>query len=889
MKKRLDEIRKALQFRIQVLMQVDLGSIRDEILQSLDDITQQVLVAVLAGKDEIVEQLALSNRLASQRHDQLFKSISESPNTPFREKDIIERIKGELYYERQNDRSDDIVEAHEETFRWALENTVSNPHASNLYMWLQRGDGVYWISGKAGSGKSTLMKFLHQDAGLQDALKTWAGNARLITVSFYFWNAGSSLQKSQEGLLRSILYQMLDQEPSLGKILFPKQYLAGATWTHFPTFHELRRAVSRFTCSFDGSIKVAMLIDGLDEFDTVDLTMTELADMFIAITRSSNFKALLSSRPLAPFEYTFKQRPQLRLHHLTYNDITLYVNDKLAKHPRFAVLSSENKNGSQALIREIVTSATGVFLWVKLVVQSLLEGLQNYDRLSDLHERLLELPHDLEDLFRHMLRKIPTNYKVESSRMIQIVRCHENVRKASRDDDGYGLRAIALHFATEFDDTAAMDTHIGQISISHRQRCEEDVTGRLRSRCVGLLEVQFRNEESPDVLHQPPSFCYIEYLHKSVADFFARNDVWAEIEGYTNDTGFCAYTALLRSAIVQAKYTMPDRSSGLEPIWKLVDSAMNYAQLAETTTKVASATLLDDLDRCICIHFEAHMSMEDARHLIAYNASEHVMTWYDCFEYIKSDQYEEFWHDNFLALAIRYGLALYVQTKLDTSKKSIIQKHGRPLLDYACDPGSRSLLDFTSRYPKTLPAIVLSLLEHGADPNETWGIRQNTPWHNALCAHRVDPFTWIAVLKYLIQHGANPDANVDKKTTMEDGQPTTTRRSALRYLKRSVARTTQDQLSSWHSHKWRKFIYDATPPSDVLEQFQLIADEVIQLLIAKGAKEEEWYNIGDGAFVQVYPKRLTPSDISERDVPKIVNPGRNPLSRLRRRVQSRQI
>jgi hypothetical protein len=154
-KDRLDVIHKALQFRIQVLMREDQISMRDEILQSLDEVTRQVLVAILIGKDEIAKQQEMSFRLASRRHDQLVKLISNNWNWSIGPEDVLSRIQSQLRHQWQNNRFDDIAQAHKNTFRWAIQNNAPDPSGPSLYTWLREGDGVYWISGKAGSGTST--------------------------------------------------------------------------------------------------------------------------------------------------------------------------------------------------------------------------------------------------------------------------------------------------------------------------------------------------------------------------------------------------------------------------------------------------------------------------------------------------------------------------------------------------------------------------------------------------------------------------------------------------------------------------------------------------------------------------------------------------------------
>lgn len=105
-----------------------------------------------------------------------------------------------------------------DTFNWAFDDV-----SVGLNKWLQKGTGIFWINGKPASGKSTLMKYLYQDPRTKELLRAsgWQSRARLTTASFFFHHRGNNMQKSFEGLLRSLISQILEQEKILFRLLYP--------------------------------------------------------------------------------------------------------------------------------------------------------------------------------------------------------------------------------------------------------------------------------------------------------------------------------------------------------------------------------------------------------------------------------------------------------------------------------------------------------------------------------------------------------------------------------------------------------------------------------------------------------------------------------------------
>lgn len=137
---------------------------------------------------------------------------------------LMEAIK----FSSMTDREESVTVAHSKTFDWIFSS--DKPTAvqgwrpkSSLSGWLQNGEqheGIYWISGKAGSGKSTLMQFIMHHAKTVSLLRSWARNKRLITAGFYFWISGTLEQRSQTGLIRHLLTQLLDQQRHLIPMVF---------------------------------------------------------------------------------------------------------------------------------------------------------------------------------------------------------------------------------------------------------------------------------------------------------------------------------------------------------------------------------------------------------------------------------------------------------------------------------------------------------------------------------------------------------------------------------------------------------------------------------------------------------------------------------------------
>lgn len=145
-------------------------------------------------------------------------------------------------------------------------------------------------------------------------------------VVLLLWNPGTHLQRSLEGLLRSVVFQALEECPELAERIFDAGFVQRIDKHHSPTIPELKLAFSCLTTpgltDISGApIRLVLLIDGLDEFDAGTTSLMELAALFTTAAQSPSFKAVLSSQPENAFEEAFVNCSKLRLHHLTHSDV----------------------------------------------------------------------------------------------------------------------------------------------------------------------------------------------------------------------------------------------------------------------------------------------------------------------------------------------------------------------------------------------------------------------------------------------------------------------------------------------------------------------------------------------------------------------------------------
>ena len=431
-----------------------------------------------------------------------------------------------------------VYEAYHDTYGWIFENPTDYQKWGDFNEYLRSVNTVepYFINGKAGSGKSTLMKFILQHERTTSALTQWAGSDyELMMIHFFFWNTGESLQKTHVGMLRGLLYAVLDKYPELVPAVFPKLYRG---WNQSiaksqPEYVELKVALS-LLISKAHFLKLAIFIDGVDEFEGDHSDMSH----FLRSLVSKNVKLVVSSRPINACLETFANSPSLRLQDLTRPDMESFVRGELSSEKEMTALMEEYPDQAPHLGTAILQKAEGVFLWVKLVVGLLVKGLRDGDTIGELYATLESLPSDLKDLYQRMFDSLPPKHQVEAAHTFRLERVW-------RDLFTQPLPALALSFALS-NPSEALAAPCVPVTYAAAILTVKRLAKRVRSRCVGLLEVAL---ETKDQCKDHVGSAYIQYHHQTVAEFLRQDDIWQSICGKTQsqatDPHLCLASACL--------------------------------------------------------------------------------------------------------------------------------------------------------------------------------------------------------------------------------------------------------------------------------------------------------------------------------------------------------
>ncbi|KAK4442622.1 hypothetical protein QBC34DRAFT_225198 [Podospora aff. communis PSN243] len=288
--------------------------------------------------------------------------------------------------------------AQSETCAWFL----STPEATDWEDESKAGihAGLLWIKGKAGAGKSVLMKYLFSQAKQQ---KYGQSPNKPIITSFFFNARGGELEQSSLGCYRSILLQLVEAEPGLEAAMdhlssSGLRFIERHGWNVECLTQTLVRAMGMLTRP------LKCFIDALDECDENEVRdmvafFEHLGEVAIASETSAHVQICFSSRhypsivPKKGLQVTLEDQAQHR------DDIARYIDCELRL---------EDWDQSDDIKAEVLRRCSNIFLWAALVVPILNREYAS-GRKSTLSKRLDAIPPGLDELFDMILTRDDDN------------------------------------------------------------------------------------------------------------------------------------------------------------------------------------------------------------------------------------------------------------------------------------------------------------------------------------------------------------------------------------------------------------------------------------------------------------------------------------------------
>ncbi|KAH6682381.1 hypothetical protein F5X68DRAFT_263347 [Plectosphaerella plurivora] len=437
-----------------------------------------------------------------------------------------------LNFDRLFSRVDSVKDGQFDRFLSRLESkelgAVTVQARDAVRLWGTKGGIVLHISGKPGSGKSTLMKLLSQNEGLHDTLTTWAGGKKLVIARLFFWNAGSPLEKSLEGLYRSILFQVLRQCPDLADHVFPQskhqssnyeQHTSSSiSYRQFELQNAMELLIQSFTKHCD--YRLCLFVDGLDELDGKSHDYQKLAKQLREWATNPYVRICTSSRPYHEFHHVFGKIARINLHELTDPDIYEFSH-KILMDSNDGHLEPEEIHN---LAREITHGSEGVFLWARIVAHTLSEGILHGDTYRSLEAKILNTPKDLTDFLLHLFQSISPEDRGRAYLLLLTL----------REWPTHSFNAIAVSWMEDLEDgdfpynrprCAYTDEQVG--------KCVQYAERQLKLVCKGLLELRSDGHEKDLYFGQR-----IEFFHRTALDFVRQPEIVLAMQQHLGNRAF---------------------------------------------------------------------------------------------------------------------------------------------------------------------------------------------------------------------------------------------------------------------------------------------------------------------------------------------------------------
>ncbi|KAM7198335.1 Heterokaryon incompatibility protein (HET) domain containing protein [Rhypophila sp. PSN 637] len=273
--------------------------------------------------------------------------------------------------------------------------------------------GLLWLKGNPGTGKSTLMK----EAFRRAVADQDTSNTQL--AAFFFDAKGCELDRSPVGLYRSLLHHLLPKNHRHLRnfVQLFKEKGPGRNGTNAAVQPWQEKELETFIqtmLSDNANKRTVIFIDALDECGTE--VARDQSYFWRRLTwfpggGRSNISVCISCRHSLPISFAGPINIMLENHNA--QDIVTYVDQS------FDIGNLVTDPRSKDLKHRLLAKSRGIFLWVVLVVDQILKGWDYGKNMQSLMDELDPVPPGIEGLFLQTLSTIALEDKEPTLRFFQ--------------------------------------------------------------------------------------------------------------------------------------------------------------------------------------------------------------------------------------------------------------------------------------------------------------------------------------------------------------------------------------------------------------------------------------------------------------------------------------
>ena len=237
----------------------------------------------------------------------------------------------------------------------------------------------------------------------------------------------------------------------------------------------------------------------------------------------------------------------------------------------------------------------------------------------------------------------------------------------------------------------------------------ETMRRRLNSRCKGLIEAPAFSSEGAEAK--------VQYLHRTVRDFLARDDIWKYIVSGTHNS-FDPDAALCGAFILNIKM-MKCHLGMIDLFWSFVEDCIGNSLRLESRAEAIHVSVLAELDKAVSMLFQTHWLETFSSAMTAKNLCRPIKHW--------------------------------------TATKGIKIGREEVVLTAGTEPITSSFFDFA--FHNSLHTYIRYRLESGHSVDSLIDGRFSLLYETIMAEN-------IELLKVLLQHGANPNLHENNSSTL---------------------------------------------------------------------------------------------------------------------------